>query len=76
MAILVPARMFAPANQKLIIRDRTYYVAGRVFSRQQLVECCFTSTETVGVLGTRAQDGHLDLHTAPDLCQTADSMAA
>ena len=26
-----------------------------------LVECCFTSTETVDMLGTGAQDGHLDL---------------
>ena len=24
-----------------------------------LLECCFTSTETVGLLGTGAQDGHL-----------------
>ena len=32
-----------------------------------LVECCFTSTETVGFLGTGAQDGHLDFHTAPEL---------
>ena len=32
-----------------------------------LVECCFTSTETVGLLGTGAQDVHLDFHTAPDL---------
>ena len=32
-----------------------------------LVECCFTSTETVGLLGTEAQDGHLDFHTAPEL---------
>ena len=31
------------------------------------VECCFTSTETVSLLGTRAQDGHLDFHTAPEL---------
>ena len=30
-----------------------------------LLECCFTSTETVGLLGTGAQDGHLDFHTAP-----------
>ena len=30
----------------------------------KLVECCFTSTETVGLLGTGAQDGHLDFHTA------------
>ena len=29
-----------------------------------LVECCFTSTETIGLLKTGAQDGHLDFHTA------------
>ena len=34
-----------------------------------VVECCFTSTETVGLLGTGAQDVHLDFHTAPELCQ-------
>ena len=27
----------------------------------------FTSTETVGLLGTGAQDGHLDFHTTPEL---------
>ena len=32
------------------------------------VECCFTSTETVVLLETGAQDGHLDFHTAPELC--------
>ena len=32
-----------------------------------MVECCFTSTETVGLLGTGAQDGYLDFHTAPEL---------
>ena len=31
--------------------------------------CCFTSTETVGLLGTGAQDGHLNFHTAPELCR-------
>ena len=36
-----------------------------------LVECCFTSTETVGLLGTGAQDGHLDFYTAPELCDTS-----
>ena len=30
-------------------------------------ECCFTSTEIVGLLGTGAQDGHLDFHAAPEL---------
>ena len=30
----------------------------------------FTSTETVGLLGTGAQDVHLDFHTAPELSLT------
>ena len=30
-------------------------------------ECCFSSTETIGLLGTGAQDVHLDFHTAPEL---------
>ena len=30
-----------------------------------MVQYCFTSTETVG---RKAQDGHLDFHTAPELC--------
>ena len=33
-----------------------------------MAECCFTSTETVGLLGTGAPDVHLDFHTAPELC--------
>ena len=32
-----------------------------------LLKCCFTSTETVSLLGTGAQDVHLDFHTAPEL---------
>jgi len=32
-----------------------------------MAECYFTSTETVGLLETGAQDGHLDFHTAPEL---------
>ena len=35
--------------------------------KNKLLKCCFTSTETVGLLGTGAQDGHLDFHTAPEL---------
>ena len=31
------------------------------------LKCRFTSTETVGLLGTGAQDSHLDFHTAPEL---------
>ena len=33
----------------------------------RLTRCCFTSTETVGLLGTGAQDVHLDFHTASEL---------
>ena len=42
---------------------------GRGRGRGEVVEvlCCFTSTETVGLSGTGAQDGHLDFHTAPEL---------
>ena len=32
-----------------------------------MMKCCITSTETVGLLGMGAQDGHLDFHTAPEL---------
>ena len=32
-----------------------------------VVVCCFTSTETVGLLGTGAKDVHLDFHTALEL---------
>ena len=32
-----------------------------------VVECCFMSTETIGLLGTGAQDGHLGFDTAPEL---------
>ena len=31
------------------------------------LKCCFTSTETVGLLGTGVQDVHLDFRTAPEL---------
>ena len=35
----------------------------------QLVEVLFFKfTETVGLLGTGAQHGHLGFHTAPELC--------
>ena len=30
-------------------------------------KCCFTSTETVGLLGTEAQDVHLNFHAASEL---------
>ena len=42
-------------------------LAHRILHGDHMVECCFASTETVGLLGTGAQDGHLDFHTAPEL---------
>ena len=51
--------------------SRTYEAGDdwRAFISLRLVElkCCFTSTETVGLLGTGAQDVHLYFHTAPEL---------
>ena len=35
------------------------------------MKCCFTSTETIGLLGMRAQDSHLDFHTAPEVADKA-----
>ena len=39
------------------------------------LKCCFTSTETVGLLRTRAQDVHPDFkfNTAPEHCMTAQA---
>ena len=37
-----------------------------------MVECCFTSTETVGLLGTGAQDGHLHFHTLVEVVVVAE----
>ena len=33
-----------------------------------VMKCCFTSTETIGLLGMGDQDSHLDFQTAPELC--------
>ena len=41
----------------------TFPTAGVIWSFCRL-KCCFTSTETVGLLGTGAQDVHLDFHRA------------
>ena len=41
---------------------------GATVISSRLVELRLLSTETVGLLGTGAQDGHLDFHTAPELC--------
>jgi len=37
------------------------------FSMHWWLKCCFTTTETIGLLGTGAEDVHLDFHTATEL---------
>ena len=44
--------------------------ANRVWKSFKLLKCCFTSTGTVGLLGTGAQDVHLDFHTVLELCKS------
>ena len=38
------------------------------------LKCCFTSTVTVGLLGTGAKDVHLDFYTASELCHSDDDV--
>ena len=45
----------------------TFEAEHHMFKFLLMLKCCFTSTENVGLLGTGAQDGHLDFHTAPEL---------
>ena len=44
-------------------------------NRGRWLKCCFTSTETVGLLGTGAQDVYLDFHTASKLCLRTERLA-
>ena len=53
---------------KLIRVSRSEGIVGLFLCTLVLLKCCFTSTETVGLIGTGAQDVHLDFHTAPELC--------
>ena len=51
-----------------ILRWATIFMCRKTRHILSQLKCCFTSTETVGLLGTGAQGGHLDFHTAPELC--------
>ena len=46
---------------------RFLFSSGRVGNGSRL-KYCFTSTENTGLLGMGAEDGHLDIHTVPELC--------
>ena len=48
--------------------------ASETFVRGWL-KCCFTSTETVGLLGSGVQDVHLDFDIAPELCRERNKVA-
>ena len=50
-------------KKKKVKKNEQYHLNG------EKAEWWFTSTETVGLLGTGALDGHLDFHTAPELWQ-------
>ena len=48
-----------------------FHTAAELWLTQlKMLKCCFTSTETIGLLGTGGQDGHHAFHTAPDLWLT------
>ena len=55
-----------------VLRRRADIFGTTLFIVSLLVEWCFTSTETVGLLGTGTQDVHLDFHTAPELSDIVD----
>ena len=55
-----------------VLRRRADIFGTARFIVSLLVECGFTSTETVGLLGTGTQDVHLDFNTAPELSVTVD----
>ena len=57
------SKAFRPAKEGIIATTRT----GRWWGTRFMLESYFTCTETVGLLGMGAQDGHLDFHTAPEL---------
>ena len=55
-------------RNRRLIRDGS--PALELCSQRLKLKCCFTFTETVGLLGTGDQDVHLDFHTAPELSES------
>ena len=58
----------AVSAQSLRAKREAVNLSQPSMGKDMLLKRCFTSTETVGLLGTGAQDGHLDFHTAPEFC--------
>ena len=71
--LLPPANGFPPFGLTAVKEMLEVTIAARLNSSTvplflpDWLKCCFTSTETVDLLGTGAQDVHLDFHTAPEL---------
>ena len=63
-------RVSTDYQRRRTVTRLSHLVASLKYLTRMLLKCCFTSTETVGLLGTGAQDGHLDFHTAPELSHT------
>ena len=66
-AIIVAERLFSPRTIELVFTRMPGESYRRRLRSLLKLKCCFTSTETVGLLGTGTQDVHLDYHTAPEL---------
>ena len=64
----IEPRPFCLPAQRLTARPNRLTFFKFVFTSSSWLKCCFTSTETVGFLGTGAQDVHIYFHTAPELC--------
>ena len=59
--------MFSCAIHVVLYMCYSRGVPGKELMKLVEARCCFTSTETVGLLGTGTQDVHLDFHTTPEL---------
>ena len=57
----------APVDTIKSGKQVSYLYTGCSFFKSSWLSC-FTSTETVGLLGAGAQGGHLDFHTAAEFC--------
>ena len=48
-------------------KQKSWFTLQRGTDWKCWLKCCFMSIETLGLLGTGAQDSHLDCHTVPEL---------
>ena len=70
---------FNNTSSRPSLKSHMFFVDVKHHERKKdclLLKCCFTSTETEGLLGTGAQDVHLHFHTAPELWERLHSQGA